>query len=196
MRAGWDTVGYQAGTTGCASSAACSNGYCTDVLINGAPTTACVPKRSRYSAPAFVQLMIVECALLRGVAAAFVQDGGGDRIAICVGGWLWALIDGVHGNAIHRDTHVAEQRHARGVGGDAGIAGEGESVALRLEPVRCQRDVLVGGNAVALHRDRAGAAADRQRRRGIAGTGAGGARDVEEVTAGASAGGWRYGGAG
>lgn len=53
MRSGWDATGYQAGTIGCSSSAACSNGYCTDVLINGAPTTACVPKTCTWSNHAF-----------------------------------------------------------------------------------------------------------------------------------------------
>ena len=53
MRSGWDTVGYQAGTVGCTSSAACSSGYCTDVLINGAATTACVPKTCTWSNHAY-----------------------------------------------------------------------------------------------------------------------------------------------
>ncbi len=53
MRSGWDTVGYQVGTIGCTSSASCSSGYCTDVLINGAPTTACVPKTCIWSNHAY-----------------------------------------------------------------------------------------------------------------------------------------------
>ncbi len=53
MRSGWDTVGYQAGTVGCSSSAACSSGYCTDVLINGTPATACVPKTCVWSNHAY-----------------------------------------------------------------------------------------------------------------------------------------------
>jgi hypothetical protein len=49
MLSGWDNTGYQAGTAGCTSSAACSSGYCTDVMINGSPTTACVPKTCVWS---------------------------------------------------------------------------------------------------------------------------------------------------
>jgi hypothetical protein len=49
MLSGWDNTGYQMGTIGCASSAACSNGYCTEVMINGSQTTACVPKTCVWS---------------------------------------------------------------------------------------------------------------------------------------------------
>jgi hypothetical protein len=49
MLSSWDNTGYQAGTAGCTSSAACSSGYCTDVMINGAQTTACVPKTCVWS---------------------------------------------------------------------------------------------------------------------------------------------------
>src|SRR5262249_46834993 len=49
MRRGWDATGYQAGTVGCASSAVCSSGYCTEVSTNGALTTACVPKTCTWS---------------------------------------------------------------------------------------------------------------------------------------------------
>jgi YHYH protein len=49
MLSGWDSTGYQQGTVGCASSAVCSSGYCTDVMINGALTTACVPKTCIWS---------------------------------------------------------------------------------------------------------------------------------------------------
>ncbi len=49
MLSGWDNTGYQAGTAGCTSSASCSNGYCTEVMINGAETTACVPKTCVWS---------------------------------------------------------------------------------------------------------------------------------------------------
>jgi hypothetical protein len=57
MLSSWDSTGYQAGTVGCTSSAACSSGYCTEVMIGGAETTACVPKtcvwsRSTYTAKA------------------------------------------------------------------------------------------------------------------------------------------------
>src|SRR5205085_11205530 len=41
MKSSWDSTGYQAGTEGCISSAACSSGYCTAVMIAGAQTTAC-----------------------------------------------------------------------------------------------------------------------------------------------------------
>jgi len=53
MRSGWDATGYQAGTVGCASSASCSNGYCTAVSINGVSTTACVPKTCTWSNHAY-----------------------------------------------------------------------------------------------------------------------------------------------
>ena len=49
MLSSWDNTGYQAGTVGCTSSAACSSGYCTAVMINGAETTACVPKTCVWS---------------------------------------------------------------------------------------------------------------------------------------------------
>ncbi len=49
MLSSWDATGYQAGTVGCTSSAACSSGYCTDVMIAGSPTTACVPKTCVWS---------------------------------------------------------------------------------------------------------------------------------------------------
>jgi hypothetical protein len=49
MLSSWDNTGYQAGTVGCASSAACSSGYCTAVMINGAETTACAPKTCVWS---------------------------------------------------------------------------------------------------------------------------------------------------
>jgi len=47
---GWDQTTYQAGTTGCASSSLCDTTHvCTDVMINGAQTTACVPKTCAWS---------------------------------------------------------------------------------------------------------------------------------------------------
>jgi hypothetical protein len=49
MLSSWDNSGYQSGTLGCTSSAACSNGYCTEVMINGTPTTACVPRTCVWS---------------------------------------------------------------------------------------------------------------------------------------------------
>lgn len=49
MLSGWDSTGFQAGTVGCSSSAACSSGYCADVMINGSATTACVPKTCVWS---------------------------------------------------------------------------------------------------------------------------------------------------
>ena len=49
MLSSWDNTGYQAGTEGCASSAACSNGYCTAVMIGGVATTACVPRTCVWS---------------------------------------------------------------------------------------------------------------------------------------------------
>ncbi len=49
MLSGWDNTGYQAGTVGCTSSAACANGYCTPVMIGGVETTACVPKTCVWS---------------------------------------------------------------------------------------------------------------------------------------------------
>lgn len=49
MLSSWDNTGYQAGTAGCSSSASCSSGYCTEVMINGAETTACVPKTCVWS---------------------------------------------------------------------------------------------------------------------------------------------------
>ena len=49
MLSSWDSTGYQTGTAGCTSSAACSSGYCTDVMINGHLTTACVPKTCVWS---------------------------------------------------------------------------------------------------------------------------------------------------
>jgi hypothetical protein len=49
MLSGWDSTEYQAGTVGCTSSAACSSGYCTDVMISGTLTTACVPKTCVWS---------------------------------------------------------------------------------------------------------------------------------------------------
>jgi hypothetical protein len=49
MLSAWDNTGYQAGTIGCASSAACANGYCTEVMVNGTLTTACVPKTCVWS---------------------------------------------------------------------------------------------------------------------------------------------------
>jgi hypothetical protein len=49
MLSSWDNTGYQGGTVGCASSAACSNGYCTAVMIGGTQTTACVPKTCVWS---------------------------------------------------------------------------------------------------------------------------------------------------
>jgi hypothetical protein len=49
MLSGWDSTGYQAGTAGCTSSSACSSGYCTDVMINGHQTTACVPRTCVWS---------------------------------------------------------------------------------------------------------------------------------------------------
>lgn len=49
MLSSWDNVGYQAGTVGCTSSAACANGYCTPVMIAAAETTACVPKTCVWS---------------------------------------------------------------------------------------------------------------------------------------------------
>ncbi len=53
MLSSWDSTGYQAGTQGCASSAACSNGYCTAVMIGGVQTTACVPKTCVWSNNAY-----------------------------------------------------------------------------------------------------------------------------------------------
>ena len=53
MRSSWDSTGYQAGTQGCASSAACSSGYCTAVMIGGVQTTACVPKTCVWSNNAY-----------------------------------------------------------------------------------------------------------------------------------------------
>ncbi len=49
MLSSWDNTGYQAGTVGCATSSACSGGYCNDVMINGSQTTACVPKTCVWS---------------------------------------------------------------------------------------------------------------------------------------------------
>ena len=49
MLSAWDNTGYQAGTVGCTSSAACSSGYCTEVMISGTQTTACVPKTCVWS---------------------------------------------------------------------------------------------------------------------------------------------------
>jgi hypothetical protein len=49
MLSAWDNTGYQTGTVGCTSSAACSNGYCTDVMVSGALTTACVPRTCVWS---------------------------------------------------------------------------------------------------------------------------------------------------
>ena len=49
MLSSWDNTGYEAGTEGCASSAECTNGYCTDVMIAGAQNTACVPKTCVWS---------------------------------------------------------------------------------------------------------------------------------------------------
>ncbi|HZR81276.1 MAG TPA: YHYH protein [Candidatus Binatia bacterium] len=49
MLSAWDNTGYQSGTVGCTSSASCSSGYCTDVMINGAETTACVPRTCVWS---------------------------------------------------------------------------------------------------------------------------------------------------
>ena len=49
MLSSWDSTGYQAGTEGCASSASCSSGYCTAVMINGVQNTACVPKTCVWS---------------------------------------------------------------------------------------------------------------------------------------------------
>jgi hypothetical protein len=49
MQSSWDNTGYQMGTVGCTSSMACSSGYCTDVSIAGAETTACVPKTCVWS---------------------------------------------------------------------------------------------------------------------------------------------------
>jgi hypothetical protein len=53
MLSSWDNTGYQAGTVGCSSSAACSSGYCTEIMINGAETTACVPKTCVWSNNAY-----------------------------------------------------------------------------------------------------------------------------------------------
>ncbi|MBI3782067.1 MAG: YHYH protein, partial [Deltaproteobacteria bacterium] len=49
MLSAWDNTGYQAGTVGCTSSAGCTSGYCTEVMIGGASTTACVPKTCVWS---------------------------------------------------------------------------------------------------------------------------------------------------
>lgn len=54
MLSGWDDTGHEAGTEGCTSSAACANGYCTPVMIDGAETTACVPKTCVWSNNAYV----------------------------------------------------------------------------------------------------------------------------------------------
>ena len=53
MRSAWDSTNYETGTVGCASSAACSNGYCADVMINGTQTTACVPRTCVWSNNAY-----------------------------------------------------------------------------------------------------------------------------------------------
>jgi len=53
MLSSWDATGYQAGTIGCMSSSACSNGYCNDVMINGMQATACVPKTCVWSNNAY-----------------------------------------------------------------------------------------------------------------------------------------------
>lgn len=50
MRSSWEGTGYIAGTLGCSSSAACGgNGYCTDVIIGGNLTTACMPRTCTWS---------------------------------------------------------------------------------------------------------------------------------------------------
>jgi hypothetical protein len=54
MRSGWDDTGHEAGTEGCTSSAACSSGYCTAVMIDGEETTACVPRTCVWSNNAYV----------------------------------------------------------------------------------------------------------------------------------------------
>ena len=53
MLSSWDSTGYQAGTEGCTSSAACANGYCTAVMIGGVQTKACVPKTCVWSNNAY-----------------------------------------------------------------------------------------------------------------------------------------------
>jgi len=53
MRSSWDSTGYQAGTVGCTSSAACASGYCAAVMIGGSQTTACVPKTCVWSNNAY-----------------------------------------------------------------------------------------------------------------------------------------------
>jgi hypothetical protein len=54
MKSGWDDTGHEPGTEGCTSSAACANGYCTAVMIDGSETTACVPKTCVWSNNAYV----------------------------------------------------------------------------------------------------------------------------------------------
>jgi hypothetical protein len=54
MRSGWDDTSHEAGTEGCTSSAACSSGYCTAVMIDGEETTACVPRTCVWSSNAYV----------------------------------------------------------------------------------------------------------------------------------------------
>lgn len=49
LLSGWNSTGFQSGTQGCTSSAGCSTGYCTDVMVNGAQTSACVPKTCAWS---------------------------------------------------------------------------------------------------------------------------------------------------
>ncbi len=53
MLSSWDNTGYQPGTQGCSSSASCTNGYCTAVMIAGTETTACVPKTCVWSNNAY-----------------------------------------------------------------------------------------------------------------------------------------------
>ena len=54
LKSGWEDTGREPGTEGCTSSAACANGYCTAVMIDGAETTACVPKTCVWSNNAYV----------------------------------------------------------------------------------------------------------------------------------------------
>ncbi len=54
MKSGWDDTGHEPGSEGCTSSAACSNGYCTAIMMDGAQTTACVPKTCVWSNNAYV----------------------------------------------------------------------------------------------------------------------------------------------
>jgi hypothetical protein len=53
MLSSWDNTGYESGSVGCTSSAACTSGYCTEVMINGTRTTACAPATCVWSNNAY-----------------------------------------------------------------------------------------------------------------------------------------------